>query len=163
MLLVFYDTIYFTSYIVPSSGNMCLFFVLSCQLDEDARQNNIVFEVIDQSDGLNPESLSVHLFTNDIPTNRLTENRAEHSVSNVYAVFKTFLSLQEMENADGSPVEVLYISVRCGPSASHFRFLGEHVLAAMLFATKSALGPGFTTISTFRVLLTHHHRFTSIW
>ena len=85
---------------------------MSCQLDDDARKDNIVFEVIDQSNGLNPKSLSVHLFTNDIPTNRLTENRAEHSASNIYAVFKTFLSLQEMENADGSPVQVLYVSVR---------------------------------------------------
>jgi hypothetical protein len=59
--------------------------------------------VTDQSRGLNPESLSVHLFSNAIPVDRTTENRAEYSVSSIYAVFKTFLSLSEMSNADGDP------------------------------------------------------------
>jgi len=56
--------------------------------DED-RKSNIVFEITDQSTGgLNPESLSVHIFTDTIPVDRLTENRADRSVSAVYAVFK---------------------------------------------------------------------------
>jgi hypothetical protein len=55
------------------------------------RRNNLVFEVADLSTGLNPQSLSVHLFTNIIPFDRRTENRAEYSVSSVYSVFKNFL------------------------------------------------------------------------
>jgi hypothetical protein len=61
-------------------------------LTEEDRQSNLVFEVRDQSTGgLNPESLSVHLFSDAIPVDRLTENRAEQSVSALYAVFKVRL------------------------------------------------------------------------
>ena len=71
------------------------------ELNDHDRENNIVFEVQDLSTGgMNPESLSVHLFTDEIPVNRLTENRANSSNSAVYAVFKTFLSLNQMT---GSP------------------------------------------------------------
>ena len=102
------------------------------ELDDEDRENNIVFEVQDLgTKGMNPESLSVHLFTDDIPVNRRTENRADTSVSAVFAVFKTFLSLNQMVNLDGDPVEKVYLSVRCGPSPSKFRVLGEHVKASL--------------------------------
>jgi hypothetical protein len=100
------------------------------ELNDHDRENNIVFEVQDLSTGgMNPESLSVHLFTDEIPVNRLTENRADSSNSAVYAVFKTFLSLNQLTNLDGEPVEKVYLSVRCGPNPSKFRVLGEHVEA----------------------------------
>ena len=83
----------------------------------------------DLSRGLNPESISVHLFTNSIPVDRTTENRAEYSSSRIYAVFKTFLSLSEMTTADGSPLEMVFVSIRCGASSSRFKLLGEHVTA----------------------------------
>jgi hypothetical protein len=102
-------------------------------LNDYDRSNNIVFEVTDQNTGsLNPRSLSVHLFTDAIPGDRLTENRADESVSAIYAVFKTFLSLSAMTNVDGSPVQKIFVSVRCGPTATRFKLLGEHVTAGLL-------------------------------
>ena len=102
------------------------------ELNEYDRENNIVFEVQDLSTGgMNPQSLSVHLFTDEIPVNRLTENRAETSTSSIYAVFKTFLSLNQLTNLNGDPVKKVYLSVRCGPSPSKFRVLGEHVEAIL--------------------------------
>ena len=83
----------------------------------------------DQSRGLDPESLSLHIFSDEIPVSRITENRAEHSISAVYAVFKTFINLLEMGNADGTEVEKLFISVRCGYSSRSFKLFGEHIIA----------------------------------
>jgi hypothetical protein len=73
----------------------------------------------------------VHLFTDAIPVDRVTENRADESVSAIYAVFKTFLSLSEMANVDGSAIERVFVSVRCGPMPTRFKLLGEHVPAAL--------------------------------
>jgi len=94
------------------------------------RSNNILFEVIDVSTGgINPRSLSVHLFSNSIPVDRITHNRADSSVSHVYAVFRTFLALNDMTNLDGSEVKKAFVSVRCGPTATRFKLLGEHITA----------------------------------
>jgi hypothetical protein len=102
------------------------------ELEDEDRENNIVFEVQDLgTKGMNPQSLSVYLFTDEIPVNRRTENRADTSSSAVFAVFKTFLSLNQMINLDGDPVEKVYLSVRCGPSPSKFRVMGEHVKASL--------------------------------
>ena len=96
-------------------------------LDDYDRRNNLVFEVKDLSQGINPESLAVYLFIDEIPTNRASENRAERSVSAVYAVFKNYFSLREMIKADGTPVETIFLSVRCNDQPASFRALGEHV------------------------------------
>ena len=100
------------------------------KLNDHDRVNNIVFEVQDLStNGMNPQSLSVHLFTDEIPVNRLTENRVDASSSAMYAVFKTFLSLNQMTDQNGIPVQNIFLSVRCGPNPSRFRVIGEHVEA----------------------------------
>ena len=91
---------------------------------------NLLFEVLDvtgaTSRGTNPEALSVHVFRDEIPEDRVTQNRAERSASATYAVFKSFVSLLAMRNATA-----LYVSVRCGHEPARFRLFGERVTAAL--------------------------------
>ena len=49
-----------------------------------------VFELKDLAESYNPTSLSLHLFIDNIPVSRVTENRADSSSSNVYAVSPTW-------------------------------------------------------------------------
>mmetsp|Transcript_14906 Transcript_14906/g.48653 ORF Transcript_14906/g.48653 Transcript_14906/m.48653 type:complete len:1617 (+) Transcript_14906:81-4931(+) len=96
-------------------------------LTDDDRRNNLVFETRDVSDGaLNIESLTVSLFTDEIPVDRISENRADRSVSNIFAIFKNYISLREVRD-----LTRVFVSVQCAETAVSYRILGEHVVAEM--------------------------------
>ena len=99
----------------------------------DVSGENLVFETRDTSDdALNFESLRVSLFTDTIPEDRETENRADRSVSNIYAVFKNYLSLRQLED-----LSRVFLSVQCRDNPVSFKIFGERVPAKLTLDHKS--------------------------
>jgi hypothetical protein len=72
------------------------------------------------TDYFDPRALSVHVFNDGIPDSRLTENRVEYSISPTFAVFKNYLNLLEVKDADS-----VYISVSCNSEATPYRHGGS--------------------------------------
>ena len=83
---------------------------------------NVVIEVEDLSESMNPEALALYVYTGSIPPDRETELRRESTVDQTYSV---------SINANEIHAGRYFVSVRCGDEPARFRILPRTIQSSM--------------------------------